>query len=191
GWNIVPFRLFEFALMKDVQQLFGLPRVQVKPVAAHEFQRVPLRRIVAGGDRNSARRVKVCDRKLHRRRGADAQINRLAAGGEQSGHHRGAHHRPRRAPLTAPQNAPAPKVSPTRLREGDDQFGREGFAHNAPNASDADLQRFHIRRTSPASVARVLRTSSKTRIIPTNGIKPATTTIELNALAAWVLCASE
>src|SRR5262249_58732907 len=108
-----------------------------------------------------------------------------------SGHRRGANHRPRGARVTENQNAPATQVSSNRLREGDGQFGREGFAHNASNARDADLQRFHIRRTSPASVARVLRTSSKTRIIPTNGIKPATTTIELNALAAWVLCASE
>ncbi len=60
------------ALVKDVQQLFGLPRVQVKSVAADEFQRVPLRRVVAGGDRNAARRVERLDRKLHRRRGADA-----------------------------------------------------------------------------------------------------------------------
>jgi hypothetical protein len=37
-----------------------------------------------------------------------------------------------------------------------------------------------IRRTSPKSVARVLRTSSSTRIIPTNGISPAAITIGSN-----------
>src|SRR5262249_4750164 len=117
--------------------------------------------------------------------------DRLASGGEQSGHHRGARHRPRRARVAANQNAPAPQVSPDSLREGDDQFGREGFAHNASNAGDADLQWFHIRRTSPASVARGLPTSKKTRIIPAKGINPATTTIELNALAACATCESE
>src|SRR5262245_30413072 len=177
--------------MIDVQQLFSLPRVQVKPVAADEFQRVPLRRVVAGGDRNSARRAEVFDRKLHCRCGADAQVNRLATGGEQSGHHGGPNHRPRRARVAANQNAAAAQISSDRLRKGDDQFGREGFAYNASYDGNADLQRFHIRCTSPASIARVLRTSNKTRIVAVNGTRLATTTTESNAWAACAEFASE
>jgi hypothetical protein len=38
--------------------------------------------------------------------------------------------------------------------------------------------RIHKGRTNPSVVARVLRTSSNTRIIPTNGTKPAAMMIE-------------
>lgn len=53
------------------------------------------------------------------------------------------------------------------------------------------LEGFHIRRTSPASVARVLRTSSKTTIMPTNGTKPTTTTIGSNDVVACAARSSE
>src|SRR5215468_4730731 len=106
---------------------------------------------MAGSDRNAARRVETHDRELHGRRGTDSQVDGLAAGGEQPGHHRRTDHRPRRARVAADQNATAAQISADRLREGDGQFGREGFAYNAANASNADLQRFHIYRLRNSS----------------------------------------
>ena len=53
------------------------------------------------------------------------------------------------------------------------------------------LPSVHIRLTKPASVARVLRTSSKTKIIPTNGINPAAITIGSNTCVVVACRASE
>ena len=64
------------ALVVDVEQLLALDRAEVEPVVAHELERVPLRRVVAAGDRDAAARAEAPDRELQAGRRADAEVDR-------------------------------------------------------------------------------------------------------------------
>ena len=48
GLDVIPSSLGKLSLMKNVQKLFSLLRVQIESIAAHKLQRIPLRRIVTG-----------------------------------------------------------------------------------------------------------------------------------------------
>src|SRR5437899_1113962 len=90
--DLVPDGLGKLALMEYVQELFGLHRIEIKAVAAHKLQRVPVRWIVTCGDSDAPVSFEPGDCQLQTRCRANAQIDYLRTGGEQSRHYRGADH---------------------------------------------------------------------------------------------------
>ena len=54
----VPAGALDRALVEDVEELLPLDGAQVEAVAAHELERVPLRGVVAAGDRDAALRAR-------------------------------------------------------------------------------------------------------------------------------------
>ena len=143
GADAIPRGLLVLALVDDVEQFLRLRRIQVQAVAAHELERVPGRRIVAAGDGHAALRAEPADGKLERGRRRDAEIDYLAAGREQPRDDRRLDHRPRRARVAAHQDAARVEICPEGLGKRDDEFGCQGFADNAADAADADLERTH------------------------------------------------
>src|SRR5262252_7730752 len=77
--NPVPTDFGKFSLVKDIQQLFCLGGVQVKAIATHELQRIPLAGIVSGSDRNSAVSLEPQNRQLQARRRTHPKVYHFAA----------------------------------------------------------------------------------------------------------------
>src|SRR6266446_10343284 len=84
--NAVPSGLGEFGLVKDVQELVRLHRVQIEAIAPDELQGVPRFRVVTRCNRDSTFRLKLANGYLKARSWAHPQINYLATGGEKAGH---------------------------------------------------------------------------------------------------------
>src|SRR5262245_5253563 len=80
------------ALVIDVEQLARLPRAQKQPFGVDELQRVPFRRIMAGGDGYAALSVALLDHQLHGRYGTYIEVDHTAAARKQSSDHRLANH---------------------------------------------------------------------------------------------------
>ena len=143
GADAVPRRLLELALVDDVEQFLRLGGVEVQAVAADELERVPRRRIVAAGDGHAALRAEPADGELQRGRRRDAEIDHLAAGREQPGDDGRLDHRPRRSRVAADEDAARVEIRPEGLGKRDDELGCQGFADDAADAADADLERTH------------------------------------------------
>src|SRR5258708_25033816 len=137
--DLVTGSLGKLALVEYVQELFGLHRIKVEAVAAHKLQRVPVRWIVTRGDSDAPLGFEPGDCQLQTRCRANAQIDYLAAGGEQSRHHRGADHWPRGAGVATNKNASAIEVGTERLRESHPNFRRECLTDNSAHTCDANF----------------------------------------------------
>src|SRR5713226_8311312 len=88
GLDVVPSGLRKLSLMEDVQKLFGLLRIQIQTIATNKLQRIPLRRIVTGGDGDASVGFEPSHRQLQAGCRTNTKINDLTSCSEQSGHNR-------------------------------------------------------------------------------------------------------
>ena len=75
----------EFLQMIDVEQLGGFGGGEIDALAAEEFERVPVGGVVAGADGDAARGIQAADGVLDNGGGDDAEVDHVAAAGQQAG----------------------------------------------------------------------------------------------------------
>jgi len=141
--HVLVQRLAELALMVDVEQFGALVAVEEQPLAVEQFQRVVFGRVVRGGDGDAARGADVGHIDLRRGRGSNADLDHLAAGGEQAAGDGAHQHFAGGARVAGHHHRARPDVRAESLREGAGEVWRQELAHHAPDAGDADLELVH------------------------------------------------
>ena len=137
--DLIPFGLSKLSLVENVQELLGLHGVQVKTIATHKLQRVPLRRIVTGGNSDTAIGLKPVHRQLQTRCGANAEIDHLTTSSQQSCDDGRTDHWTRGSRIPADEYPAAVEISGKRLRKAGGHFRRECLADDATHTGNANL----------------------------------------------------
>ena len=131
----IPLDIRRAPQVVEVEQLAGLGARQIPAVRSEELQRVPVRVVVARADRDAAGRADPANGVLHHRRGRQAEVDHVAARGEQRRQHGLAEHDAAGARVAAQHDGPARREE---RRKGRAELQRRGARETRPDdAADA------------------------------------------------------
>ena len=148
----------QISLIVQIEQSGRLAGREKRSGAADEFERIPLRRIVAGRDGDAARRLDRFDRVLQRRSRNDADPQHLTPRGQQPGRDRLFEHAAGRTRIAPDHNAAAALIKTECRAEIGGQPGREPFADDAAHAAFGKFQRtdpVHSRNSHPFALQNI------------------------------------
>jgi hypothetical protein len=154
--NIFIGRLAELALMVKVDQFVSLVVVEEEARTVEEFQRVVLRRIVRGGDSDSAKRMRRWYVHLNRWSGQHSNVHHFTARGEEAAMNRMLEHGAARARVAPHDNTALAHICSKSLSELARQARRKETSDNSADPGNPDFQKM----LAPLRHARFLTSST-------------------------------
>src|SRR5882672_7589384 len=131
------------ALMINVEHLTRLTATEEKPLSADKFQSIPLRRVVAGGNRNASMGVMMAHEQLNCRHWAHSDINDATSAGQKPRDDGLLDHLTGSAGIAPNNNRAGADVGAEGLGETRQQRRRQRFADHSAHTGNADLESWY------------------------------------------------